>query len=143
MRDATRAFSSKQLLVIVIVVVLAVFVAGYFVMRRLMKSPTQPSLVEGRAVAEAFLDSVRSGKAGEAWDAATAEFKSIEGRESFIRKARSTPTLKEPLQFNSSQQVMIQEQPRTEFLYQSSKSTMVRILVGYERGSWKVDRLTL
>ena len=97
----------------------------------------------GRAVAEAFLASVHSGKPGEAWDAATTEFKSIEGRESFIRKAKSTPILKDALQFNSSQQVMIQDEPRTEYLFQSPNAKMVRILGGYERGDWKVDRLTL
>ena len=97
----------------------------------------------GRAVAESFLEKVRIGKAGEAWDTATAEFKSIEGRESFMRKAKSLPILKAPLQFNSSQQVTIHDEPRTEFLFQSPDAKMVRILVAFDRGDWKVDHLTL
>jgi hypothetical protein len=141
MADKKPAVSGKQL--IVVVALLAVLAGGYFGYRRLMKPPTQPTVDEGRAVAEKFLTTVRSGKAGEAWDATTAEFKSIEGRESFVRKAKSTPILKDPLQFNSSQQVMIQDETRTEYLFQSPKSKMVRVLIGNERGDWKVDRLTL
>jgi hypothetical protein len=141
MGEAGLAISGKQLTAVI--AVLAIIVGGYLWMRQLTKSPTQPSVDEGRAVAEAFLVSVRGGKAGEAWDAATTEFKSIEGRESFIRKAKATPILKDPLKFNSSQQVLIQDEPRTEYLFQSPNAKMVRILVGYERGDWKVDRLTL
>jgi hypothetical protein len=126
-----------------ILALLVVIVGGYFGIRQWMRPPTQPSQEVGLAVAETFLASVRSGKAGEAWDSTTTEFKSIEGRESFIRKVRSRPILSAPLQFNSSQQVLIGEEPRTEYLFQSPDAKMVRILVGYERGDWKVDRLTL
>lgn len=141
MDDARRGISGKH--VAAVVVVLAILVGGYFAWQQLMKPPTQPSVDEGRAVVEAFLADVRAGQAGEAWDAATTEFKSIEGRESFIRKAKSTPILKAALQFNSSQQVTVQNQPRSEYLYQSPDAKMVRVLVGYEGGAWKVDRLTL
>ena len=126
-----------------IAAVLAVIVSAYLGYQWLMSPPTQPSLEVGRAVAETFLASVGRGNAGEAWDGATAEFKSIEGRESFVRKAKSATILAEPLQFNSSQQVLIQDQPRTEYLFQSPGAKMVRVLVGFERGDWKVDRLTL
>ncbi len=133
---------SAKHLTVALVVVLALS-GGYLGFRLLTKPPTQPSLDEGRKVAEVFLAAVRDGAAGQAWDSASSEFKSIEGRESFIRKAKSTPMLKEPLQFNSSQQVTIQEQPRTEYLFQAPSAKMVRILIGYEGGDWKVDRLTL
>jgi hypothetical protein len=86
----------------------------------------------------------RGSDPGQAWDAATAEFKSIEGRESFVRKAKATPILRENLQFNSTQSVTVQDAPRTEFLYESpTTGKSVRLLVGYEAGVWKVDRLTL
>jgi hypothetical protein len=125
-----------------ILAVLAIIVAGYFGFRQLVKSPTQPSPDVGREVAESFLASVRSGKAGEAWDAASTEFKSIEGRESFMRRARSAAILTGPLQFNSTQQVLIQEEPRSEYLFQSPDAKVVRVLLGYERGDWRVDRLS-
>jgi hypothetical protein len=41
------------------------------------------------------------------------------------------------------QQVTVNEQPRSEYLFQSPDAKMVRVLVGYEGGAWKVDRLTL
>lgn len=121
---------------------LALIAAGYFGLSMFHKPPTQPSVDVGRTVAEEFLASVR-GNPGKAWDTSTAEFKSIEGRESFVRKVRATPILKESLQFNSSQQVMLQDEPRTEYLFQSPQAKLVRVLIGYEQGSWKVDRLTM
>ena len=140
MSDGTSSKSVGRL--VALVLVLALVAGGYLAMRYFRKAPTQPSPDVGRTVAEEFLTKVRADP-GKAWDTSTAEFKSIEGRESFIRKSKSTPILKEPLQFNSSQQVMIQDQPRTEYLFQSPKAKMVRVLIGYEQGNWKVDRLTL
>lgn len=141
MRDATRAVSGKQL---VLAIGLLLLIAGaVYGVRWLRKAPTQPEVEQGRAVAEQFLTSVRTGKAGNAWDSATAEFKSIEGRESFLRKVKATPILIGPLQFNSSQQVAIQAEPRTEYLFQSPDAKIVRVLIGHEQGNWKVDRLSL
>lgn len=127
----------------IVAVLLAIVGGAYFVLTAFKKPPTQPHVDVGRAVAEEFLTHVRSSDPGKAWDSSTAEFKSIEGRESFVRKVRSTPVLKEPLQFNSSQQVVLNNEPRTEYLFQSPAAKLVRILIGYEQGSWKVDRLTL
>ena len=127
----------------IVSIVLFLTVGGYFAVRHLMQPPTQPDVEEGRAVAESFLHNVSDGKAGEAWDSSTAELKSIEGRESFMKKTSSAPILHEPLEFASTQEVKVQDSPRTEFLYTSTKSgKMVRVLVGYEQGQWKVDRLT-
>ena len=140
MGDATSAASGKQLTLAIGLLLL--IVGAVFGVRWLKKPPTQPNVEEGRAVAEQFLTRVRTGKAGEAWDAATAELKSIEGRESFLRKVKANPILIGPLQFNSSQQVAVQDQPRTEFLFQSPDAKIVRVLIGYEQGNWKVDRLS-
>lgn len=118
-------------------------VGGYFAVRHAMQPPTQPDVEQGRVVAETFLHSVSDGKAGDAWDSSTAELKSIEGRESFMKNTSSAPILHEPLEFASTQDVKVQDSPRTEFLYTSTKSgKTVRVLVGYEQGQWKVDRLT-
>src|SRR5262245_5021548 len=118
---------------------LLVIVAGAFYGVRYFNSPpTQPGVDEGRAVAEGFLTKVNGGKPGEAWDSATAEFKSIEGRESFIRKVNSTPLLTQALRFNSSQRVVVKDEPRSEYLFQSPDAKMVRLLIGFEGGNWKV-----
>jgi hypothetical protein len=141
MSDGTSTKSIGRLLAFVAVLVLVG--GGYLALRYLRKPPTHPSPEVGQTVAEDFLKKVKAGDPGKAWDTSTAEFKSLEGRESFIRKSRATPILKEPLQFNSSQQVMVHDEPRTEYLFQSPKAKMVRVLVGHESGDWKVDRLTL
>jgi hypothetical protein len=121
-----------------------ILAGGYYAYKLLNRPPTQPSPEEGQTVVEAFLTLVRQGKAGEAWDSSTTEFKSIEGRESFIRKVKASPLLKENLKFNSMQKVSVGNSPRLEFLYQSpTNSKIVRVLVGYEAGAWKADRLTL
>ncbi len=100
MGDASAATAGKSWFVAV--GLLALLIGGFIGIHWLKKPPTQPNVDEGRAVAEHFLANVRTGKAGEAWDSGTTELKSIEGRESFIRKARSTPILTGALQFNSS-----------------------------------------
>lgn len=125
------------------IAIVVICVSAFYVVRQLTKAPTIPDMEVGRAIADKFLTSVRSGRVGDAWDTTTAEFKSIEGKESFIRKVKSTPILTGPLQFNSSQSVVIQDEQRTEYLFQSPLAKMVRVLVGNERGTWKVDRLTL
>ena len=123
--------------------VLVVLVGGYVAAKHWMQPPTQPPLDEGQSAAEAFLAATRTDP-GKAWDATTAEFKSIEGRESFIRQAKAAPILKEPLKFNSTQTIEVQKHPRTELLYQSpTTGKLIRLLIGYEGGQWKVDRLTL
>jgi hypothetical protein len=140
MQDSRKgAVSRGALIALAIVLLIGLVGAGqYFI-----QAPTQPTPDVGRQTVDAFLSEVRAGKAGEAWDSTTAEFKSIEGRESFARSAAKAPILKEPLGFVSTQTVTVADQPRTEFIYQSGESKMVRVLVGYEGGSWKVDRLTL
>ena len=90
MSDGTSGKTLGRLLGLVLV--LALVAGGYLALRFLRKPPTQPSPEVGRTVAEEFLNKVRAGDPGKAWDTSTAEFKSIEGRESFIRKSRSTPS---------------------------------------------------
>jgi hypothetical protein len=131
---------SRPLLVALAVVVLVGVVA---VVQSWMTPPTKPDAAVGQRVAEDFLTTLRAGNAGGAWDAATAEFKSIEGRESFIRTAARAPILKEQLHFASMQEVKVGDQPRAEYIFQSPAGKIARVLVGYEGGAWKVDRLTL
>lgn len=107
-----------------------------------LRPSTQPALDEGQAVAAAFLTAIREGRPDQAWASTTAEFKSAEGQESFLRLVKTKPFLKEPLTFVSLQEVAIQEQPRSEYLYREAQSAAtVRLVIGREAGEWKVDRV--
>ena len=100
----------------VAVVVLAGVIVG---MRRWMQPPTKPETAVGQTVVDDFLAKIRDGHAGEAWDATTTEFKSIEGRESFISTAAKAPLLKDQLHFVSTQDVMVGDKKQSEYIYQS------------------------
>ena len=107
--------------------------------------PSRPTVDAGKAVGDAFLAAVREGKADEAWQSTTAEFKSAEGKENFRRRVKATPSFKLPLVFVSTQTVAVGDQPREEYLYQApreGKMATVRVLIGQENGEWKVDRVT-
>ena len=122
--------------------VILVLAGGYIAVRRFMQPPSQPTVDEGRAAVEAFLDRLQKNDPGGAWDMASPELKSIEGRQSFVTKAKKTPFFREPLRFNSIQDVQIGDSQRTEFLYASTKSgKILRVLIAHDRGAWKVDRL--
>ncbi|MGQ0636220.1 MAG: hypothetical protein ACT4QC_16525 [Planctomycetaceae bacterium] len=100
---------------------------------------------DGRTIVEPFLDEVRGGKASHAWESTAAEFKSAMGRETFLRYVKGKPSLKQPAQFVSVQEVSVNGLPRTECAYRvdspaSGKGT-VRVLLARERGDWKVERL--
>ncbi len=85
-------------------------------------------------------------KPEDAWQATSAEFKSAEGREVFVKRVKRTPVLKSPLDFVSMQTVQVGTAPRGEFLYRASKGDeagkSVRLLVNKEFGEWKIDRVT-
>ncbi len=142
LKQQTRAGRGLLVVLIVLLIVLAVAAIFFFAFR----GPDQPSVEEGRAVADAFLASIRDGKPADAWQSTTSEFKSAEGLETFVKRARQTPVLKAPLEFVSMQTVEIGKEPRGEFLYRSLKGDTtgkaVRVLVNKENGAWKVDRVT-
>jgi hypothetical protein len=135
-----RGVTNRSALAVLAVLVLVGI--GLF-LRYWMTPPTKPDVDVGRKVAEQFLAHIRDGQAGAAWDNATAEFKSIEGRESFERSSAKAPVLKQETSFVSMQEVRVKDEPRAEYIFQSAEGKMVRVLVGYEAGAWKVDRLTL
>lgn len=101
---------------------------------------TQPSPDEGRQIAEKFLQHVREGRAAAAWDSTSAEFKSALGRESFVKEAKATAWLAKPVEFVSTNTVTVQDQPRSEYLFRSPEGKEIRLVLGNEAGTWKVDR---
>ena len=133
-----RAGSSRLILLIAILMVVSI--AAFWLWKQF---PAQQTVEEGQEVAEEFLASLKDGKVDEVWESTTAEFKSAQGKESFVRKVKPIKFLKEPLDFVSVQTVLIGDQSRREFLYRAEKGGTVRIVVGHESGVWKVDRWTL
>lgn len=103
----------------------------------------QPSVDTGRAIAEEFLKQIREGHPDQAWEGTTAEFKSAQGKESFVRKLQPLTFLAEPLTFVSTETVKIGDQSRSEYLYQAAKGESLRIVVSRENGEWRVDRWEL
>lgn len=101
---------------------------------------TQPGLDAGRAIAEEFLLHLQKKQPAEAWKGTTAEFKSAQGQESFVREVKSVPFLQKPLEFVSVQTVEVADQPRSEYLFRAKTGETVRIVLGREEGRWKVDR---
>ena len=96
---------------------------------------------QGRPVAEKFLELIRGGKAADAWDSTTAEFKSAEGRESFVRSLKGRKFLSEPLTFDSVQTADMNGKKRNEFRFNSKDGHKVTVIVGPENDEWKVDWL--
>lgn len=130
---------SQQRLIGLSVILLAAFGGALALW---MQPATQPSEDVGQKVAEVFLTHLRAGHAEQAWDSTTAEFKSAQGRESFIAAVKKQDTLRGELHFVSVQTVTVQEQPRSEYLFRGADNTgksNVRIVIGREQGEWKVD----
>lgn len=98
---------------------------------------------QGRPVAEKFLELIRGGKAEDAWDSTTAEFKSAEGRESFIRSLKGRKFLSESLTFDSVQTADMNGTKRNEFRFNSKDGHTVTVIVGPENDEWKVDWLKI
>lgn len=135
-----RTGAANRNLIVGMVAVVLLAAAGWLLFGN--KGPAEPTVDEGRKTAEAFLSLLERGKAAEAWETTTAEFKSALGRERFVSQAAKSPILKKPLQFASTQAVNVSDAPRTEFVYQPADGAggMVRLLIAQEGGAWKVER---
>lgn len=101
---------------------------------------TQPNADAGRSVAQEFLQQLEKGQPAEAWKLTTAEFKSAQGQEAFVRDVKPLRFLQQPLDFVAVQTVEVAKQPRSEFLFRAPSGEMVRIVLGRDDGRWKVDR---
>jgi hypothetical protein len=128
---------------VVIAVLAALAGAGFLLYGYFARSEIQPE--SGRAVAEPFLEAVRSGEADSAWETTTAEFKSDLGRENFLKYVESHPLMKQPLEFYSLQTVSINGVPRTECAFGKQgapgSGPKVRVILATEEGELKVERV--
>ncbi|SFH59133.1 hypothetical protein [Planctomicrobium piriforme] len=127
---------TTRLAVLAAILIVAAGVAVWF----WNKPQTQPSLEAGRQVAEQFLGNLNAGRAADAWASTTAEFKSAQGKESFVAATKADDLFKQPFEFVSAQSVMVQSQPRAEYVYRTKDGRNLRLVIGREDNAWKVDR---
>jgi hypothetical protein len=135
MSDSARHGSAKPIILVAVLIV-AVAAAVWLWSR----PASQPGVDAGRTIAETFLKHIQEGHPDQAWEGTTAEFKSAQGKESFVRELKPVKFLKEPLEFASVQTVTVQQQPRTEYSFRAKTGETVRVVLGREGNSWKVDR---
>ena len=135
--ESPRNMRTVVLATVFVLLAIAVFVVWW-------RTPAQPDVVAGRAAADKFLELIRAGQAAQAWDSTTAEFKSFEGRESFVRNVKKHPELVKPATFVSVQEVTVQDSPRAEYLYRAADGRgTVRLLAGNEHNVWRIDRMKI
>jgi hypothetical protein len=119
--------------------------AGYWFANWLFTGPAPPSR-DGRDVTEPFLTAIREGRADEAWESTTAEFKSAEGRESFRVRARQ-PALQHELEFVSYEETEVSGLARGEATYRTASDVApaahVSLLLAVENGDWKVEWMSI
>jgi hypothetical protein len=107
--------------------------------------PAEPAV--GQRVADAFLAQVQAGQLNAAWQSTTAEFKSDEGRESFIRDVKARPLLRGPLNFVSYDVTDLNGLKRGQCIYESAAAgkkapaARVRVVVAQDTGEWRVEGL--
>jgi hypothetical protein len=95
-------------------------------------------------VADAFLEQIRAGHAGQAWESTSAEFKSAEGRETFVGRVKQHPWIMKPMNFEAILPVSLQNSVRSEYVYRATTGPgKVRLLVANERGAWRIDRMVV
>lgn len=118
---------------------------GYWFANWLFTGPAPPAR-DGRDVTEPFLTALREGRADEAWESTTAEFKSAEGRESFRERAR-LPPFQHELEFVSYQETDVSGLTRGEAIYRTppgiTPQAQVSLLLAAENGVWKVEWISV
>ncbi len=111
----------------------------------MMKTGTAelPSETEGKAVAETFLQQVQSGQAAAAWESTTAEFKSAEGREAFLRVVQSEKKVFQTAEFESCQSIEQHGMKFTEYSFKSSTGRKLIVTPGFEQDGWRVTAVRI
>jgi len=143
--ESSQAWLGPALGGALVLVLLAV--AAWYWMRPRTPLPT-PEV--GKETAELFLKQIREGQAAEAWQSTTADFKSDEGKESFLRNVQQNGALWSALEFKSYESTQLNDLPRGQCLYQAQAGKalpgnlqQVRIAVAKEGEVWKVEGMFL
>ena len=73
-----------------------------------------------------------------------AEFKSAEGRESFVRSIKKRTWLNKPALFEAEQKIAAPAGERAEYVYRSADGKHhVRLLIANSTSGWCIDRMTV
>lgn len=103
-----------------------------------------PAPDAGRAVAQTFLDQIRNGQVDAAWDATTAEFKSMLGKEGLRSYVKKNPEARAPAEFVACTPRPANGLPLAEATFRPAKGTKtLKVLLGKEGADWKVERFTI
>ncbi len=129
-----RGLSRPAVLIAILVIAAPLAIWLWF------RQPAQLDVNKGQEVAAAFLANIREGKAADAWQSTTAEFKSAVGKEAFVREVKPLKFLKGAMAFVSTETVMVNDESRSEFQFRAPTGETARIVLGNEGGVWKVDR---
>jgi hypothetical protein len=107
-------------------------------------APSSPDLGKGRLAADRFLELLRKGQAGIAWDSTTVGFKSAQYRDTFVMFIDKERALGGVLRFVAVQSVMVDKCPRVEFRYCTADAKItVRLLAQDQHGTWRIDRMNI
>jgi hypothetical protein len=103
-----------------------------------------PTSEDGRAIADAFLQDLQSGRVEAAWKSTSAEFKSMLGLEGFKSYIKKAPAALEPAEFVSYEAVDRNGIRMVECKYRSQKkgATLKVLLASEPDGAWKVERFS-
>lgn len=112
---------------------------------------------DGRAVAAAFLDEIRAGRVGPAWDGTSVEFKSMMGLESLRDCVRRYPAMAGPAEFVEGHPIGDKGVELAEYTFKATAppktrggrprggsgpaTSTIRITTARVDGAWKVERL--
>ena len=139
-----RRRGSTRTAVVAALALVTVGLLGYFTYRW---SSQPPKAKEDYAhVADEFLEKVRSGKVGDAWQSTTAEFKSATGEGRFKAFVKANPALSAPAERTAFQNVTANGLTLGEYTYRASPKkptdqSTIRVWIAREHGEWRVDRV--
>ena len=141
-RNSARAGKAPIAVIASIVLVAALGAIGY----QWFAKAGGPPADNGLSIAEPFLEEIRQGKVDAAWESTSAEFKSMKGKEDFKKFVKEQPVLKEPLEMEHVQQVMINKTTCLQCNFHKKAAPgakpKVRVLIAQDAGKgWKVERL--
>lgn len=125
--------------------IVAVFLVAVPVCLWLMQSNASavPDDSEGRTIADLFIQQIQAGQASAAWDSTTAEFKSAEGREAFLRFVGSEKKTIQTSVFESSRTVEQHGVQYTEYSFKSEAGKHVVLTLGSEGQQWHVTAMRI
>ncbi|MGL6074290.1 MAG: hypothetical protein ACRC8S_09025 [Fimbriiglobus sp.] len=106
---------------------------------------SRPATIDDQAarqIAEGFLAKLRQGQAEIAWKEATAEFQSLQGKDSFKAYVKGQASLKAAAEFQDAQMSSKNGLNLCVCTFHAGKSTL-RVTLAPEQKQWKVERLVV